>query len=100
MHIRRRKEPAEFEEALNEDRAAAGEPILARLRSMTVQNIKREIEMLSPAEVSELHAWLNRQQRDEEAVDAELKDAVDAGRFDKLIDEAIADEKAGLTTPL
>ncbi len=67
---------------------------------MTVQNIKREIETLSPGEVSELQAWLNQRERDEAAVDMQLKAALDAGKFDKLIDEAIADEKAGLTTPL
>ena len=67
---------------------------------MTVQNIKREIEMLSPGEVSELQAWLNQQEQDEAKVDMQLKGAVDAGKFDKLIEEAIADEKAGLTTSL
>jgi DNA replication protein DnaD len=67
---------------------------------MTVQNIKREIEMLSPGEVSELQAWLNEQELDEATVDMQLKSAVDSGRFDSLIDEAIEDEKAGLTTSL
>ena len=67
---------------------------------MTVQNIKREIEKLPPGEVAELQAWLNQQEREEATVDMQLKAAVDAGTFDKLIEEAIADEKAGLTTPL
>jgi phage shock protein A len=67
---------------------------------MTVQNIKREIEMLSPGEVSELQDWLNQQERDEAKVDMQLRDAVDAGKFDKLIEEVIADEKDRLTTPL
>ena len=67
---------------------------------MTVQNIKRKIEMLSPGEVLELQAWLNQQERDEEAVDLKLKAAVDAGEFDRLIEEAAADEKASFTTPL
>ncbi len=52
-------------------------------RGMTV-NKKREIEMLSPGEISEL----------------QRKSAVDAGQFASPIDEAIADEKAGLPTPL
>jgi hypothetical protein len=52
---------------------------------------------LSPREVSELHARLSQQERDDEAVDVKLRAAVDAGKFDQLIDEAIADEKAGLT---
>jgi DNA replication protein DnaD len=67
---------------------------------MTVQNIKRGIEMLSPGEVSELQDWLNQQEQDEAKIDMQLKGAVDAGKFDELIEEAIADEKAGLTTPL
>jgi hypothetical protein len=67
---------------------------------MTVQNIKREIEMLSPGEVSELQDWLSQQEQDEAKIDMQLIGAVDAGRFDELIEEAIADEKAGLTTPL
>jgi hypothetical protein len=67
---------------------------------MTLQKIKREIEMLSPGEVSELQAWLNQQEQEEATVDSQLKAAVAAGKFDKLIEEAIADEKAGLTTPL
>jgi hypothetical protein len=67
---------------------------------MTVENIKREIEMLSALEVSELQAWLNQQEREEATVDMQLQAAVAAGKFDKLIEEAIADEKAGLTTPL
>jgi hypothetical protein len=67
---------------------------------MNVQNIKREIEMLSPGEVSELQAWLNEQEREEATVDRKLEAAVAAGKFDRLIEEAVADEKAGLTTPL
>ena len=67
---------------------------------MTVHSIKREIEMLSPEEVSELQAWLNQLEQEEAAVDMRLKAAVAAGKFDNLIEEAIADEKAGLTTVL
>jgi hypothetical protein len=67
---------------------------------MSLQQIKREIEKLPPGEVLELRAWLNRQEQEEATVDMHLKAAVDAGKFDNLIEEAIADEKAGLTTPL
>jgi len=67
---------------------------------MTVHSIKREIEMLWPEEVSELRAWLNQQEQEEAAADMQLKAAVAAGKFDNLVEEAIADEKAGLTTPL
>jgi hypothetical protein len=67
---------------------------------MNVQNIKREIEMLSPGEVSELQTWLNEQEQEEATVDRKLEAAVAAGKFDRLIEEAVADEKAGLTTPL
>ncbi len=56
--------------------------------------------MLSPGEVSELQAWLNQQEQDEAEVDLQFKSAVDAGTFDSLTDEAIADERAGLTTLL
>ena len=65
---------------------------LLKSRSMTVQDIRREIEMLSPGEVSELQAWLNQQESYEEAVDSKFKAALDAGKFDKLIDEVIADQ--------
>jgi hypothetical protein len=60
---------------------------------MAVQDIKREIELLSPVEVSELQSWLNQREQEEAQVDMQLKDAVDSGKFDKLIEEATADEK-------
>jgi hypothetical protein len=67
---------------------------------VTGQDIKREIEMLSPGEVSESQAWLNQQEQYEATVERQLKTAEDAGEFDKPIKEAIADEKDGLTSPL
>ena len=68
--------------------------------AMSLQQIKQEIAKLPRDEVSELQAWLNQQEREEELADLRLAAAVNAGKFDKLIDESDKDREAGRSRPL
>jgi len=61
----------------------------------TVQEIERAIGALSPGELEELYAWLDR--HCPQPIDAQLKSDLDAGRMDERIDRALADHKAGRT---
>ena len=65
---------------------------------MTIQEIERAIDALTPEQREELYLWLD--ERYLQSSDAQLKAAVDAGRFDERINRAIADHKAGRTEPL
>ncbi len=67
---------------------------------MSLQNIKHKSAGFPPGEVSELQAWLNQQDREEELADLRLQSAVESGKFDKLIDESDEDRKAGRSRPL
>lgn len=60
-----------------------------------MQDIERAIEALSPGQFEELSTWF--EERYSETVDARLKADIKAGRFDKRINRAIADHKAGIT---
>jgi hypothetical protein len=73
--------------------------MLVKWNDMTVQNIKREIEMLSPGEVSELQAWLNEQAVDQ-PIDIRIKADAQAGKLDWLVKEAMEEDTKGETTPL
>jgi hypothetical protein len=64
----------------------------------TVQEIERAIDSLSHLQREELYAWFEEHYLPQ--VDIELKTALDAGRFDELINHAIADRKSGETQPL
>jgi hypothetical protein len=64
----------------------------------TVQEIKRAIDALTPEQREELYIWLDEHYL--QPGDANLKAAIDAGRFDNRIARAIADHKAGRTEPL
>jgi hypothetical protein len=64
----------------------------------TVQEIERAIDALTPQEVEELYVWLD--QRHPQAIDAQLKADLDAGRIDDRINRALADRRAGNTRPL
>ena len=63
-----------------------------------VQEIERAIAALSPDELEELYAWLDR--HCPQPIDAQLKADLDAGCIDDRIKRALADHKAGQTEPL
>ena len=63
----------------------------------TVEDIERAIDALTPQELEELLLWLD--QRHSQAIDAELKADLEAGRIDDRIHRALADHKAGKTQP-
>ena len=64
----------------------------------TVHEIERAIDALTPQQIEELYVWLD--QRHPQPIDAQLKAAIDAGRFDDRIARAVADHKAGRTEPM
>ncbi len=63
-----------------------------------VEEIERAIQALTPPELEELYAWLD--EHCPQPIDAQLKADLDAGRMDDRIRRALADHKAGKTTPL
>jgi hypothetical protein len=65
---------------------------------MTVQEIERAIDDLTPEQREELYIWLDRQYL--QSPDIQLKAAVDAGCFDERISRAVVDHNAGRTEPL
>lgn len=64
----------------------------------TVQEIEQAIAGLAPPELKELYSWMD--ERLSEVVDAKMKADLDAGVFDDVIKNALADEKAGTTRSL
>lgn len=69
------------------------------MKAVDIQTIKREIEMLSPGEVSELQVWLNQQAGDQ-PLDARIKADAESGKLDWLVKEAMDEEARGETTAL
>lgn len=65
---------------------------------MTVEQIEHAIEELSPRELEELYAWLDREHP--QAIDAQLEADLNAGRLDNRIDRALTDNKSGKTSAL
>ena len=66
---------------------------------ITVEEIKRSIDALTPEQREELLIWIEECHFQHE-VDSQIKAALDAGRFDDHIARAIADHDAGRTKPL
>jgi hypothetical protein len=64
----------------------------------TIQEIERAIDALTPEQVEELYLWLD--QHHPQAIDAQLKADLEAGRIDDRIARALADHKAGRTERL
>jgi hypothetical protein len=64
----------------------------------TEQEIERAIDALTPQQMEELCVWID--QRHPQAIDAQLKADLDAGRIDDRINRALADHKAGNAQPL
>ena len=63
-----------------------------------LDNLKRQIESLSPREMRRLAAWLGELRA--RLCDEQLERDVLAGKFDALAEEAMADIAAGRTMPL
>ncbi len=63
-----------------------------------LEKLKREIEALPPEDIRTLGAWL-----DELCAclwDEQIERDVNAGRFDKLAEQALAEHRAGKSMPL
>jgi hypothetical protein len=63
-----------------------------------LENIERQIEALSPEELAQLRAWFL--EFDWAAWDRQLEADVQAGKLDRLAQQARGDHAAGKTTPL
>lgn len=68
------------------------------MRLSRVQEIERAIKELKPQELEELHVWLDR--NCPQPIDARIESDFAAGRIDKAIHRALADEKNGRVQPL
>jgi hypothetical protein len=64
----------------------------------TLIEIERAIQGLSPEQLAQFRAWFA--EFDWVAWDRELEDDIAAGRLDTLADEALANFRAGRTSPL
>lgn len=64
----------------------------------SVQEIEDAIVTLSLREQEDLYAWMD--ERITRAADVKLEKAVANGVFDEMIEQAVADYKAGNTQPL
>ena len=63
-----------------------------------LEKIEQEIASLSQAEIFKLADWFAEFHAD--AWDRQMVEDVSAGRLDKLAEQALADHRAGRTTPL
>ncbi len=66
--------------------------------TMTVEDIERAILCLPAEELAELRRWFA--QFDAEAWDAQLAQDSAAGRLDDLMEQALADHRAGRSSKL
>jgi hypothetical protein len=64
----------------------------------TLNEIERAVQGLSPKQLAQFRAWFA--EFDWAAWDRQLEDDVAAGRLDALADEALANFRAGRTSPL
>ncbi|MBZ5579680.1 MAG: hypothetical protein LAP40_24255 [Acidobacteriia bacterium] len=64
----------------------------------TVQEIEQAIGALTPRELEELYLWLDR--HCPLPIDSRVQSDLAAGRLDKAIGRALADEKDGRVQPL
>jgi len=64
----------------------------------TVEEIERAIDRLTPQQMEELYAWLDR--RHPQPIDAQLEADLMAGCIDNRINRAVADYKTGNTQPI
>jgi hypothetical protein len=64
----------------------------------TLNEIERAVQGLSPKQLAQFRAWFA--EFDWAAWDRKLEDDVSAGRLDSLAEEALANFRAGRTSPL
>jgi hypothetical protein len=64
----------------------------------SIQEIERAIAALSPLELQELYAWMDR--HCPQPIDEQLQADLQAGRLDARITRALADHKSGSTRSL
>lgn len=58
-----------------------------------IENIEKEVRDLSPSELSAFRRWFL--EFDAQAWDRQIEEDIDAGKLDKLADEALASHRAG-----
>jgi hypothetical protein len=63
-----------------------------------VENIEREIQKLTPAELEAFRRWFR--EYDSEEWDRQIEEDVRAGKLDKLAEEALAAHRAGKSKEL
>ena len=63
-----------------------------------LEKIEQDIAALDPADVIKLAEWLAEYRAD--LWDRQIEEDAKAGRLDKLAEQALADLRAGKTTPL
>jgi len=63
-----------------------------------IENIERQIEALSPEELAQFRAWFL--EFDWAAWDRQLEADIQAGKLDRIVQEARRDHAADKTTPL
>ena len=63
----------------------------------TIEEIERAIDALPPQKLEELFVWLD--QRHPQAIDAQLKTDLEAGRIDGRINRALADQRPETHNP-
>jgi hypothetical protein len=63
-----------------------------------IENIERQIEALSPEELAQFRAWFL--EFDRAASDRQSEADIQAGKLDRLVQEARRDHAADKTTPL
>jgi hypothetical protein len=64
----------------------------------TIEEIERAVERLEGDDFARFRDWFARLEADR--FDRAIEADIEAGRLDKLLEEALADLKAGRTTPL
>jgi len=65
----------------------------------TLKDIESAIEKLTTQECADLRQWLDQYDR-AQPIDLQIEADLQAGKLDARIRRAIADDKAGRTTPL
>ncbi|MBL8230375.1 MAG: hypothetical protein JNL98_17935 [Bryobacterales bacterium] len=63
-----------------------------------VEQLEQRIAELDPAELKELRAWFERY--DAEVWDRQIENDSKSGRLGRLVEQALADDRAGRSTEL
>ncbi len=63
-----------------------------------VQEIKEQLRTLSPVELREVRAWLDKYE--DQLLDTKFESEIAAGKWDESAEKALEDHKQGRSTPL